>query len=63
VVEFIEENLADDISLATLARLVDLSLSTLHAPSHNPSARHRHRYHMTEESIVPGAFCRARPSQ
>jgi AraC family transcriptional regulator len=47
VVEFIEENLADDISLATLAELVDLSLFHFARTFTQSFGAPPHRYHMT----------------
>ena len=55
VVEFIEEHLAEEISLTSLAELVDLSLFTLHAPSNNRSACLHIITTFSAEWIAPGA--------
>jgi AraC family transcriptional regulator len=51
VVEFIEEHLAEDISLATLAELVDLSLYHFARAFRQSFGVPPHRYHMARRMV------------
>ena len=55
LMEFIEEHMGEQIPLAALAELVDLSLFTLHAPSNNRSACLHIITTFSAEWIAPGA--------
>ena len=61
--EFIEEHLAEEISLAALAELVNLSLFHFARAFKQSFGVPPHRYHWPAGWIAPGACCRGRRFQ